>query len=315
MSGRGHEHRHPGAYKSDEATRALLLSVAGLSVTAVVQLVIALASGSVALLADTLHNFGDISTAVPLGVAFWLGRRPPNDRYTYGYGRAEDLAGIFIVLSLAGSAALAGWEAVHRFLHPSHVHHVGWVVVAGLVGFAGNELVAHYRVRVGRKIGSAALVADGLHARTDGVTSLGVVVGAAGVALGWRIADPIMGVSITLAIVLAARTAARDIYRRLMDSVDPALVGQIESVLKSAPGVEEVEHVRVRWVGHDLHAEADVVSDCELRLSEAHDIAEEAEHRLLHEVPHLARATIHSCPCRHGGRELHTLTAHHKPKE
>jgi cation diffusion facilitator family transporter len=279
-----------------------------------VQLVVVLVSGSVALLADTVHNFADISTALPLGLAFWLGRRPPNRRYTYGYGRAEDLAGVFIVLTIAASAAVTGWETVQRFLHPHAVHHLAWVAVAGVVGSAGNELAATYRVRVGRRIGSAALVADGIHARTDGITSLAVVAGAGGVALGWRIADPIVGACITLLIILIARGAARDVYRRVMDSVDPHDVDQIESVLSSVAGIEEVEHVRVRWVGHELQAEVDVISDCELGLEAAHDIAEEAEHRLLHEIPHLARATIHSSPCGHGGRDPHALTRHHRAR-
>jgi cation diffusion facilitator family transporter len=104
----------------------------------------------VALLADTIHNFSDALTAIPLGVAFWLGRRPPDRRYTYGYGRAEDLAGIFIVTMIALSAAVAGWEAVRRLLDPQPIHQAGWVAAAGLVGFFGNEIVAQYRIRVGR---------------------------------------------------------------------------------------------------------------------------------------------------------------------
>jgi cation diffusion facilitator family transporter len=178
----------------------------------------------VALLGDTLHNAADALTAVPLGIAFVVGRRPPTRRYTYGYGRAEDLAGVVIVVIIAASSALAAYEAITRLAHPRSVSNLIAVAVAAVIGFAGNELVARYRIRVGRKIGSAALVADGLHARTDGFTSLAVLLGVGGVALGWDWADPVVGLVITVAILAVLRQAAREIYRRLMDAVDPALV-------------------------------------------------------------------------------------------
>jgi cation diffusion facilitator family transporter len=312
-------HRHDGGETisaaldaSDEGIRALKISLAALTVTAFLQVVIVAFSGSVALLADTIHNFVDALTAVPLGIAFWLGRRPATTRYTYGYGRAEDLAGIFIVAMIALSAVVALWEAIMRFLNPSDVRNVGWVLVAGIIGFAGNELVAIYRIRVGRRIGSAALVADGLHARTDGLTSLAVVLGAIGVAAGWQLADPLVGLVITVAIVVVLKDAARDIYRRLMDSVDPGLVERVREVLAGVSGVEKVDTVRIRWVGHELWAEADIISDCELDLGAAHGIAEEAHHRLLHEIPRLTQATIHTSPCSHDGRDPHAATAHHR---
>ncbi|MFP5319730.1 MAG: cation diffusion facilitator family transporter [Acidimicrobiia bacterium] len=296
---------------SQKGMRALKISLAGLGVTAALQVVVVLISGSVALLADTVHNFADALTAVPLGIAFWLGRRKPTKRYTYGYGRAEDLAGIFIVAMIALSAGVAAWEAIGRLLDPQDVRHVGWVILAGLIGFAGNELVAVYRIRVGREIGSAALVADGLHARTDGLTSLAVVVGAVGVAFGWQLADPIVGLAITVAILFVLKSAARDIYRRLMDSVDPELVDQVGHVAAGVPGIEAVERVAIRWVGHELRAEVDVVSDCDLTVAEAHAIAEEAHHRLLHRIPKLSRATIHTSPCSHDGLDHHAVTSHH----
>lgn len=311
-------HSHDAADSVDRALRdsrkgirALVISLGGLGVTAVFQVVVVLISGSVALLADTVHNFADALTAVPLGIAFWLGRRKPTKRYTYGYGRAEDLAGIFIVAMIALSAAVAAWEGVHRLLDAKDVRHVGWVIAAGVIGFAGNELVAMYRIRVGREIGSAALVADGLHARTDGLASLAVVIGAAGVALGWPLADPIVGLVITVAILFVLKQAARDIYRRLMDSVDPELVDQVGEVVRGVPGIEAVDRVSVRWVGHELRAEVEVVSDCELTITQGHEIAEEAHHRLLHEIPKLAGATIHTSPCSHDGRDHHASTSHH----
>src|SRR5262249_36035382 len=202
--------------------RALWVSLAVLGATALLQAAVVAISGSVALLGDTLHNAADALTAVPLGVAFVAGRRPPTRRYTYGYGRAEDLAGVMIVVLILASSALAAYEAVNRLLHPQRVSDLLAVAVAALVGFTGNELVARYRVRVGRKIGSAALVADGLHARTDGFTSLAVLLGAGGVALGWNWADPVVGLVITVAILSVLYQAGREIYRRLMDAVDPA---------------------------------------------------------------------------------------------
>lgn len=300
---------------SAEGMRALKISLAGLAVTVMLQVLVVLISGSVALLADTVHNFADALTALPLGVAFWLGRRRPNKRYTYGYGRAEDLAGMFIVAMITLSGAVAAWVSFQRLIHPQTVHRIGWVVVAGVVGFAGNELVSVYRVRVGRRIGSAALVADGLHARTDGLTSLAVVVGALGVAAGWHTADPLVGLLITIAILFVLKNAARDIYRRLMDSVDPDLVDAVNGVVAAVPGIQAVEAVRIRWVGHELQAEIQVVSDSDLSFAEAHAIAEEVHHRLLHEVPRLSRATIHTSPCSHDGRDHHATTAHHFPAD
>ena len=311
-------HSHDAADSVDRALRdsrkgmrALVISLGGLGVTAALQVVVVLISGSVALLADTVHNFADALTAVPLGVAFWLGRRKPTKRYTYGYGRAEDLAGIFIVAMIALSAAVAAWEALQRLFDPKDVRNAGWVIAAGVIGFAGNELVALYRIRVGREIGSAALVADGLHARTDGLTSLAVVIGAVGVALGWQLADPIVGLVITVAILFVLKQAARDIYRRLMDSVDPELVDEVGEGLRRVPGVEAVEQVSIRWVGHELRAEVEIVSDCDLTIVEGHEIAEEAHHRLLHDIPKLARATIHTSPCVHDGGDHHASTRHH----
>ena len=224
-------HSHDAAESVDSALegsaqgiRAVKISLVALGATALLQLGVVAISGSVALLADTVHNFSDALTAVPLWIAFALSRRAASRRYTYGYGRAEDLAGLFIVLMIAVSAVVAAWEAIRRLIDPAPVEHLAWVAVAGVIGFAGNEIVAVYRIRVGRRIGSAALVADGLHARTDGLTSLAVVLGAAGVAIGWPAADPIVGLIIAVAILLVLRTATRDVFRRLMDGVDPEVV-------------------------------------------------------------------------------------------
>ncbi len=281
---------------SARGIRAVKVSLVGLAVTAVVQLLVFLVSGSVALLADTIHNFSDAFTAIPLWVAFWLGRRPPTRRYTYGFGRAEDLAGLFVILMIAASAVLAGWEAVRRLLDPAPVHNLGWVALAGLVGFAGNEAVAAYRIREGNAIGSAALVADGHHARTDGLTSLAVLAGAGGVAIGWTWADPVVGLLITVAIVAVLRTAARDVFRRLLDGVEPDKVQAAQDALATMPHVVAVRDLRMRWVGHVL--EADVTLDVEPHLSAAaaHELAHDAQQRMVAAVPRLRHAVVHAYP-------------------
>jgi cation diffusion facilitator family transporter len=267
-----------------------------LGVTATFQVVILVLSGSIALAADTIHNFSDALTAIPLWIAFVLGRRAATRRYTYGLGRAEDLAGLFVILMIALSAVIAGYEAVLRLINPIAIDHVGWVAAAGLIGFAGNELVALYRIRVGRRIGSVALIADGLHARTDGFTSLAVVFGAVGVWLGFPLADPIVGLIITLAIVAVLRTAVRDVFRRLLDGVDPALVDIAEQALAREPGVVAVRSVRMRWIGHRLHADAELDIAPDTSLADAHRVAHHAEHTLTHAVPKLATALIHAYP-------------------
>jgi len=297
---------------SSEGIRALKISLLVLGATAVAQLLVYFATGSVALLADTIHNFSDALTAVPLWVAFVLARRAPTKRFNYGYGRAEDLAGIFVVAMIALSAVVAGWESIHRLLDPQPLRNVGAVLLAGVLGFAGNEAVAVYRIRVGRKIGSAALVADGLHARTDGFTSLGVAAGAIGVLAGFPLADPIVGLLITLAILVVLRGAARDIYRRLMDAVEPELVDAAERTLHAVPGVLDVEAVRLRWVGHRLRAEAGLVVDNALTAWDGHEVAVEAKHQLLHAFPKLDDATVHVCPDTFGGRDPHERLAHHE---
>ncbi|GGZ54897.1 cation efflux system protein [Streptomyces subrutilus] len=296
---------------SREGMRTLWASLVVLGLTTAVQVVIVVLSGSVALLGDTVHNAADALTAVPLGIAFLLGRRAANRRYTYGYGRAEDLAGIVIVATIAASAALTAWMAVDRLLHPRDITHLWAVCGAALAGFAGNEWVARLRIRTGRRIGSAALVADGLHARTDGFTSLAVLLGAAGAALGWRAADPVVGLLITVAILLVLANAAREVFRRLMDSVDPALVDAAEAALRGVPGVLDVGQVRMRWIGHALRAEADIVVDPDLTVVRAHALAVAAEHALIHAVPRLTAATVHTDHAPAPGTDPHTLLSHH----
>jgi cation diffusion facilitator family transporter len=294
---------------STEGIRAVWISLAVLGGTALLQAAVVSVSGSVALLGDMLHNAADALTAVPLGIAFVVGRRPPTRRYTYGYGRAEDLAGIVIVVFIAASSALAAYEAITRLAHPRPVTGLIAVAAAAVIGFTGNELVAQHRIRVGRRIGSAALVADGLHARTDGFTSLAVLLGVGGVAVGWDWADPVVALLITVAILAVLRHAAREIYRRLMDAVDPVLVEQAEQALRATPGVLGVGQVRLRWIGHQLRAECEVVVDTGASLVQAHQAAVSAEHNLLHALPRLAAALVHADPQAQAGSDHHAVLA------
>ncbi len=275
--------------------RALWISLAALTATAMLQALVVVFTGSVALLGDTLHNVADAATAVPLLVAFWLARRPPNDRFTYGYGRAEDLAGLVVVAMIALSSVAAGYQAIRRLLHPEPVSHLWAVAIAGLIGFAGNELVARYRIRVGHQIGSAALVADGLHARTDGFTSLAVVLGAGGVAVGLPWADPVIGLLIAIAILGVLRSALVQVGARLLDAVDPALVHRARDTILGAGDVLAVDDLRLRWIGHTLHAQADITVAA-TTLDAGHQIAHHVEEHLLDAIPRLTTATIHVSP-------------------
>ena len=297
---------------SAEGMRALWISAAAMAVTTVIQALVVALSGSVALLGDTMHNATDALIAVPVAVAFLLGRRPPTRRYTYGYGRAEDLAGVVIVLAIAASSVLVAWEAVSRLLHPHRPADLVAVAAAAVVGFAGNELVARYRIRTGRRIGSAALVADGLHARTDGFASLAVLLGAGGVVIGWDWADPAAGLLITVAILAVLRQAAREICRRLMDAVDPAMVEAAERVLRATPGVLGAGTVRLRWTGHQLRAECEVIVDPGSTAIAAHQVAVSAEHNLLHALPRLISALVHADPQPRGGADHHAVLSSHR---
>jgi len=297
-----HSHGHADAIRDPGlATRrgilALKVSLAALLVTALFQVVIVAASSSVALLADTLHNFSDALTAIPLWLAFRLAQRARNHRYTYGYGRAEDLAGGFIILIVLINAGLVFYESFQKVIAPRPVTNLGWVAVAAVIGFLGNELVALYRLRVGREIGSAALVADGLHARTDGLTSLGVLAGVIGVWLGFPLADPIVGFAIGVAILMIAIGAAREMWFRVMDATDPALTEHIEAVACSVKGVLDVHNVALRWVGHHQRGELHITVDCQLPTYESHRLAEEVRSQVFGSLPALDEMTIQVDPC------------------
>lgn len=280
----GHSHDHGGEHghthgvidpsltTTERGIWAIKWSFVILSLTAIGQLAIALWSGSVALLADTIHNVGDAATAIPLWVAFRLAHWAMNRRFTYGYGRVEDLAGVVVVLIILFSAVFAGYEAIQRFIDPQAMGKIGWVALAGVLGFVGNEVVAIFRIRVGREMHSAALIADGYHARTDGLTSLAVVVGAAGVWLGFPLADPIIGLLITLAIFVIVWQSARAVFTRLLDGVEPGVIDEIEHAAGHVQHVQRIDDIRARWLGHKLAVELSIGLERGLSLEQADDI-------------------------------------------
>ena len=278
---------------------ALKISLIGLGLTALFQVVIVWFSGSTALLADTIHNFGDAATAIPLWVAFSLMRRGQTRRFTYGFGRAEDIAGVIIVALIFFSACVAGYESIRKLIDPQPVTYLGWVAAAAIIGFLGNEAVAIFRIRVGKEIGSAALIADGQHSRVDGFTSLAVLIGAIGVWVGVPILDPLIGLAITIAILFIVKDAAKAVFLRLLDGIEPRILAQVEHAPLHIEGVQGVHQARARWLGHKVHADLHITVDRRLSVAEAHAIVDRVHHALADHVSAFGDATIHLCPCNH----------------
>lgn len=289
---------------------ALKWSFVGLLITAMFQVVVVYFSGSVALLADTIHNFGDAATALPLWIAFALARRKPSRHFTYGLGRVEDLAGITIVLVILFSGIVAGYESIQRLITPQPVGYLWAVALASVIGFAGNEIVAIFRIRIGKEINSAALIADGYHARVDGLTSLAVLLGAIGVWLGSPLADPIIGLLITLAILKIVWDSSKAVFSRLLDGVEPKIIDDIKHAAGHVKGVHGVAEVRGRWLGHRLHAEVNIAVESELSVKQAHTLALEVRHELLHHLSYLSNVTIHVDPQDVSGEEHHRIEEH-----
>lgn len=297
----GHSHdaseRVDAAMESNErGIWALKVSLVGLGITAAFQLVIVLISGSVALLADTIHNFADAGTSLPLWFAFALARRGANRRFTYGHGKIEDVAGVLIILIIFFSACVAAYESVIKLIHPQPMTHLGWVTAAAIVGFLGNEAVAVFRIRIGREIGSAALIADGLHARVDGFTSLAVLIGVGGVLLGAPILDPLVGIGITIAILFIVKDAVLSIGLRLLDGIEPDILAEIEHAPLHVPGVREVREVRARWIGHRVYSDIAIAVDPKLSVSDGEAIAEEVRRSLRNHVRLLDSVVVRVCP-------------------
>ena len=304
-----HGHSHgavdPAIFDSERGIWATKISLVALLATAALQAVIFFYTGSVALLADTVHNIGDAATALPLWFAFALSRRKPTNRFTYGYGRAEDLAGLLIVVIILASGIIAGYESITRLSSPPEIKFIWAVVAASLVGFFGNEAVALFRIKVGREIGSAALVADGHHARVDGLTSLAVFVGAIGVWLGFPLADPVVGLVITVAVFRIAWSTGKSVLARLLDGVEPEIIDEVRDTSSVTPGVQGVTEVRVRWLGHRLLAEVNIAVQSDISVEQGHQISQDVHLRLLDNLRYLSNATIHVDPAGASGEEYH----------
>ncbi|MBE9138105.1 cation transporter [Nodosilinea sp. LEGE 07088] len=291
-----HGHTHgtidPSIATSDRGLWAVKWSLVVLLLTAVLQAGVFWLSGSVALLADLIHNIGDALTALPLGVAFIIGRRQPTARFTYGYGRVEDLAGVAVVAVILVSALVTAYESIDRFYHPQPIHHLGALAVAASIGFVGNEVVAIFRMRVGRAINSAALIADGQHALADGVVSLAVLVSAIGVWLGYSWADPVIGLVITALLLKIVWESGQIILTRLLDGVEPEVIDSLRHAVEHVAEVEKIEAIRARWLGHRLYAEIDIVVAGDRTLQDGQRIAATLRTQLQHHIPYLGHAAI-----------------------
>ncbi len=310
---RGHGHTHGAldraVLNSQRGIWATKVSLAVLIATAAMQVVLVVITGSVALLADTIHNFSDAATALPLWAAFTLSRRSPSRRFTYGLGRAEDLAGLLIVTAILTTGIISAFVSIGRLFDPPDLDFIWAVVLASVVGFMGNEAVALFRIKIGKEIGSAALVADGYHARVDGLTSLAVLAGAIGVWLGAPLADPIAGVAISVAIFRIVLESGKSVISRLLDGVEPEVIDEVRSVTDTTAGVEGVTEIRVRWLGHTLWAEVNISVNPDLSVEEGHRIAQETHQRLLDRLQYLSNATIHVDPVGYSGEEHHQVMA------
>ncbi len=314
-----HGHTHggvdPAIFASARGIWATKWSLIALLATAAVQTVVVVLTGSVALLADTVHNFGDAATAIPLWIAFSLTRRAPTKRFSYGYGRAEDLAGLFIVGVILASGLYAAYASATRLSDPPTVEYLWAVAAAALIGFLGNEAVALFRFKIGREIASTALIADGHHARVDGLTSLAVLLGALGVWLGYPLADPIVGLVISAAILKIVVSSAKPVFARLLDGVEPGVVDEVRQVAEETSGVLDVSEVRVRWLGHRMLAEVNIAVLSSITVEEGHGIAQQVHHQLLHGLQYLSNATIHVDPLETSGEEHHPRPGEHDSED
>jgi cation diffusion facilitator family transporter len=290
--GHSHDSIDPSIISTKKGIWAVKWSFIILMLTFLIQVVIVIFTGSVALLADTIHNLGDAVTAIPLGIAFLFALKKPSKRFTYGFGRVEDLAGVNIVLIILFSAIVAGYEAVDRIIHPFPIQNIWAVIVASIIGFVGNEGVALFRIKVGKEIGSAALVADGYHARIDGFTSLAVLIGAIGVILGFPLADPIIGLLITLTILKIVWDSVKKVFTRLLDGVEPEYIDEIRHSLNHVRGIKEILNIKARWSGHQLLAEVYIRIDSDLSFIEAHNISEEVEHEIMDHIKYISNVIV-----------------------
>ena len=280
-----------------------------LGAVAAAELGVAIASHSAGVLADGLHNLGDLSTTIALAAAFIISRRAPTRRFPYGYHRGEDLAGLFVLLLIVGSAVASGVTSVEHLIHRQPVTGFTAALVVALIGFVGNEGVARYKIVAGRRLGSVGLVADGEHSRVDGFGSLAAAAGVIGAWAGAPILDPIAGLVLTVVIGWVAVDTGRHVTARLLDEADASLVELISETASDVPGVVRVSQANARWTGRRVRAELTLEVPPGDTVARAHALGEEVRHRLFHRVESLADVIVHLDPA--GEAEAHRETSHH----
>jgi cation diffusion facilitator family transporter len=273
------------------ANRAVGVSAVGLALTGVVELVIALFTGSVGLLSDALHNLSDVSTSAVVFLGFQFSRRVASERYPYGWDRAEDLAGLGVALVIWASAVFAGVESVHKLLSNQGTSHVGAGIATALVGILGNQVVARYKLRVGRRIQSATLISDAKHSWLDALSSAGALAGLVGVALGQRWADPVAGLVVTLFICHVGYEVTADVVRRLLDGVDDGVLVTAEHAATTVNGVGHA-HARARWTGRTLRVEVEGWVNSDLTVASADRLGVEVAQAVHDAVPEARSVTF-----------------------
>ena len=311
-------HRHGVASPSlasagtegDGALRVVAISSLLLAAVAAAELTAAALTSSAAVLADGLHNLGDVFTTVALAIAFILSRRAPNHRFPYGYHRVEDLAGLMVLALIIASAVASGVTSIEHLVHRPPLTNVGLAIGVAAIGFIGNEVAAQYKIRAGRRLRSLALIADGKHSRTDGFASLGAVVGVAGAGLGAAVLDPVAGLIITVIIAGVGWETGRSLTGRLLDEADASLVATIEEIAATTDGVLAVTETRARWTGRRVLAEITLEVAPETPLSHAHALGEEVRHRLYHRIDTLTDVIVHLDPAGHA--DAHDAVSHHR---
>jgi cation diffusion facilitator family transporter len=267
-----------------DANRAIAVSAVGLAATGIVELLLAILTGSVGLLGDAIHNLSDVSTSAVVFLGFRLSRRGPTERYPYGLDRAEDLAGIGIAIVIWASAAFAGYESVRKLIDHGTTGHVALGITGAALGIVGNQVVARYKLAVGKRIGSATLVADARHSWLDALSSAGALVRLVAVTLGFPLGDPIAGMAVTLFICHVGYEVTKDVVQRLADGIDPAIITSAEAAAGSVDGVVHA-HARARWTGRTLRVEVEGWVDPGLPVSAADALGQQVARAVASGVP------------------------------
>jgi cation diffusion facilitator family transporter len=273
-----------------DADRAVGVSAIGLAVTGIVELLLAVLTGSVGLLGDAIHNLSDVSTSAVVFLGFRLSRRGPTEQYPYGLDRAEDLAGVGIAIVIWASAVFAGYASIRKLVGHGPTGHLALGIAGAVLGIVGNQVVARYKLVVGRRISSATLVADARHSWLDALSSAGALAGLVAVALGFRLGDPIAGLAVTVFICHVGYEVSKDVVHRLADGVDPAVITAAEAAAGSVDGVIHA-HARARWTGRTLRVEVEGWVDPALTVSGADALGQQVARAVAGELPEMGSFT------------------------